>query len=223
MIFTPNLSVLQPPQLRLWPELDSTPEHFALYGGTGLALRLGHRASVDFDFFSNQSFDPEELAAAIPYLKGAELVQIAPNTLRCRVERDGPVLVSFFGGLALGQVAPRDQAASKRLYVAALLDIAGTKVAVVQKRAEAKDYIDIDALIRHGIDLPTALAAGQIVYGRSFNPMVTLKALSFFDDVPGLPASVRQRLSAAVKAVDAANLPALTPYARRIDANGPMP
>ena len=117
-----------------------------------------------------------------------------PNTLKCRIERDGPVLVSFFGGLGLGQVAPRDQVEGKRFYVASLLDIAGMKVAVVQKRAEAKDYLDIDALIQHGIDLPTALAAGRIVYGRSFNPMITLKALSFFDDVPTLPAEVRRRL-----------------------------
>jgi hypothetical protein len=150
------------------------------------------------------------LAAAVPYLKGAERVQVAPNTLRCRIERDGPVLVSFFGGLGLGQAAPRDKVEIREFYVASLLDIAGTKVAVVQKRAEAKDYLDIDALIQNGIDLPTALAAGRVVYGRSFNPMITLKALSFFDDLPTLSAEVRQRLSAAADAVDPANLPALT-------------
>src|ERR1017187_7756419 len=92
---------------------------------------------------------------------------------------------------------------------ASLLDIAGTKMAVVQKRAEAKDYLDIDALLRHGVDLPTALAAGSFVYGRSFNLIVTLKALSFFDDVTALPGEVRARLSAAVAAVDVARLPAL--------------
>ena len=175
MTFKPNLTILPPSQLQLWAELDTTPEHFTLYGGTALALRLGHRASADFDFFSNQPFDPDELAAAIPYLEGAERVQVAPNTLKCRVERDGPVLVSFFGGLGLGQAAPRDRAEGKRFYVASLLDIAGTKVAVVQKRAEVKDYIDIDVLIRHGVGLPTALAAGRIVYGRAFNVMITLK------------------------------------------------
>ena len=68
---------------------------------------------------------------------------------------------------------------------------------VVQKRAEARDYLDIDALLRHGVDLPTALAAGSVVYGRSFNPLITLKALSFFDDVPMLYGEVRERLSAA--------------------------
>lgn len=94
------------------------------------------------------------------------------------------------------------------------------KVAVVQKRAEAKDYLDIDALIQHRIDLPAALAAGRIVYGRSFNPMITLKALSFFDDLPTLPVEVRRRLSAAVDAVDPAGLPALAAYAKRTDENG---
>ena len=217
MVFTPNLTILPPPQLRLWPELDATPEHFTLYGGTALALRLGHRSSVDFDFFSNQSFDPDELAGAIPYLKGAERIQVAPHTLKCRVERNGPVLVSFFGGLGLGQAERRT------LYVASLLDIAGTKVAVVQKRAETRDYLDIDALLRHGIDLPTALAAGRLVYGRSFNPMITLKALSFFDDLPALPADVRRRLSAAVEAVDPSGIPALAPYAGRTDESGHAP
>ena len=223
MIFKPNLTILLPPQLQLWPELDTTPEYFTLYGGTALALRLGHRFSVDFDFFSNQPFDPDALAAALPYLKGSERVQVAPNTVKCRVERGGSVFVSFFGGLGLGQAAPRDQAEGRRLYVASLLDIAAAKVAVVQKRAEAKDYLDIDALLQHGLDLPTALAAGRVVYGRNFNPLITLKALSFFDDVPGLATEVQRRLSAAVEAVDPAKLPGLTPYSKRPDENDHAP
>lgn len=221
--FTPNLDILPPPQFRLWSELDATPEHFTLYGGTALALRLGHRISVDFDFFSDKPFDPEQLAQAVPYLKGAERVQVASNTLTCRIEREGPILISFFGGLGLGQAAPREQARGRNLFVASLLDIAGTKVAVIQKRAEAKDYRDIDALLQHGIDLPTALAAGRVVYGRSFNPLITLKALSYFDDVPALPADVCERLRIAVECVDPTSLPALTPHVRRAEDNGHAP
>ncbi|MEO5358607.1 MAG: nucleotidyl transferase AbiEii/AbiGii toxin family protein [Nitrospirae bacterium YQR-1] len=219
MIFKPKTGILPPQQLRLWAELDATPPQFTLYGGTALALRLGHRTSVDFDFFSNQSFDPAELTETIPYLKGAEQVQVAPNTLKCRIERDGPVLVSFFGALGLGQVAAPEQAQGRTIYIASLLDIAGTKVAVVQRRAEVRDYLDIDALLQHGTDLPVALAAGRIVYGRSFNPLITLKALNFFDDVPTLPAEVRKRLSAAVEAVDPIRLPKLSPFLSRQDNN----
>ena len=217
MAFIPKLSALPVPQRALWPELRSTPDVFALYGGTALALRLGHRTSLDFDFFSNATFDPDQLTRTIPYLRDAELVQVGPDTLSCRVDRGGPVLVSFFGGLGLGQVAAWEQAQDIRLQVASLLDIAGTKAAVVQKRAEVKDYIDIDTLLRHGIDLATVLAAGAVVYGRKFNPLITLKALSFFDDLPTLPDDVRDRLTRAVEAVDIASLPALTPLAKRVD------
>jgi len=215
MAFTANLSTLPTAQRALWLELDATPDHFTLYGGTALALYLGHRTSVDFDFFSNASFDPDDLAKQVPFLKDAEWIQVAPNTLTCRVDRGGPVLVSFFGDLNLGQVAPREQLAGMKLYVASLLDIAGTKAAVVQKRAEVKDYLDIDALLRHGIDLPTILAAGAVVYGRQFNPVVTVKALSYFDDLPGLPTEVRTRLATAVAAVDVTKLPTLTAYSKR--------
>lgn len=218
--FTPKLTMLPQPQRTLWRELGATPEAFTLYGGTALALRLGHRTSVDFDFFSNTEFDPDELARKLPYLKDAERVQVSSNTLTCRVDRGGPVLVSYFGALGLGQVAPSDTPQGTLLRVASLLDIAGTKVAVVQKRAEVKDYLDMDALMLHGVTLPMALAAGAVVYGRGFNPLITLKALSYFDDVPALPTTVRARLAAAVAAVDVTRLPVLTPYATRPATDG---
>jgi len=220
-VLTPHLSILPPSQRQLWPELAATPAPFTLYGGTALALRLGHRFSVDFDFFSNEPFDPDRLAATVPFLRDAERVQVEPKTLTCRVDRGGPVLVSFVGGLNLGQVDPADTVEGPGFHIASLRDIAGTKAAVIQKRAEVKDYLDTDALLRNGIDLPTMLAAGRVVYGRAFNPMITLKALSYFDDVPVLEQAVKVRLGAAVAAVDPTQLPILVAYAPR--ANGHTP
>ena len=55
-MFTAKLDILSLAQQALWEELAQTPETFVLYGGTGLSLRLGHRSSVDFDFFSSDSF-----------------------------------------------------------------------------------------------------------------------------------------------------------------------
>src|ERR1700694_1837599 len=91
--FRPRLDILPPAQQRLWPELSQTPEEFTLYGGTAIALRLGHRPSVDFDFFASAPFAPSTLLQKVPYLKGATLRQSAPNTLTVTVERAGPVQV----------------------------------------------------------------------------------------------------------------------------------
>jgi Nucleotidyl transferase AbiEii toxin, Type IV TA system len=196
---------------------------FTLYGGTALALRFGHRTSVDFYFFSNAPFDLERTAEQIPYLREAERIQLATDTLTCRIDRGGPVLVSFFGGLGMGQVAAPEEATGTRLRIASLLDLAGTKAAFIHKRAEVKDYLDIYAILRHGIDLPTVLAAGTVIYGRKFNPLIALKALSYFDDVPSLPGKVRKLLAGAVKSTDVTKLPILTAYAKRPLETGMKP
>ena len=109
------------------------------------------------------------------------------------------------------------------MYVASLLDIAGTKAAVVQRRAQTRDYLDIDALIRHAIDLTHLLAAGAVVYGRGFNPLITLEALCWFDDIPALPAELRERLGVVVEAVDPTRVPRLTPQVPRADDGGRTP
>jgi hypothetical protein len=208
--FVPRLDVLPKAQQRLWTELKDVPAEFVLYGGTAIALHLGHRQSIDFDFFSNRTFDPARVESTVPFMANAEITQRAPNTLTGIVDRSGLVQVSFFGVPNVSRIAPPRVAAENGLKVASLLDLAGTKVSVVQQRAEAKDYIDIDALIREGgVDLPTALAAGKAVYGPRFSPESTLKALSFFDEgnLRSLPDDIKARLAAAAREVDLDDLP----------------
>ena len=49
-MFKPCTGILPRVQQQLWPELSATVAMgFVLYGGTAIALRLGHRPSVDFD------------------------------------------------------------------------------------------------------------------------------------------------------------------------------
>lgn len=201
----PRLDILPPAQRALWDELHGLPAPFVLYGGTAIALRLGHRHSIDFDFFAHEAIDPQALLRDLPMLRGARVTQVAPNTLTLVIDRDGPVKLSFFGVPMLPVLATSDIADGVR--VAALLDLAGTKAAVVQVRAEAKDYLDIDAIMETGaVDLAAMLAAGKSLYGDGFAPESTLKALTFYDDgdLGTIPFDVRERLVAAVRALDVA-------------------
>jgi hypothetical protein len=51
--FEPRIDILPPAQKEIWPQLAPAPGlSFVLYGGTAVALHLGHRVSIDFDFFS---------------------------------------------------------------------------------------------------------------------------------------------------------------------------
>jgi len=211
MIFSPRLNILPSSQRALWKELKATPKHFVLYGGTALALRLGHRVSEDLDFFTNASFDPQDLAERIPYLRDGKVTLARENTLTVLLDRSGPVSVSFFGGLGLKRVSSPDTANDNAVQVASLLDVAGCKMAVVQSRAEGKDYRDIAALLENGITLQQALAAAKAIYGDQFEPRTTLRALSYFadGDLPKLPASMQNALRSAAAGVKLDELPML--------------
>ena len=218
--FQPKLHILPTPQRRLWDELEAVPGEFVLYGGTALALHLGHRQSVDYDFFGNRPFEPARLVARIPFLTGATITQQEPSTLSATIHRDGPIQVSFFGVPGIRRLRAPHIAPDNGLQVASLLDLAGTKAAVVQQRAEAKDYLDIDAILQDGrIDLPAALASAGAIYGPTFNPQITLKALSFFGDgnLSRLSRTVQDRLARAAREVDLDKLPDISPAVGRDD------
>jgi len=215
--FSPHLEILPAAQRRLWTELNQVPAEFTLYGGTAIGLHLGHRQSVDFDFFGSRPFDPAKLQNAIPFLVTAPVAHREENTLTAIVDRGGEVIVSFFGVPGLPRLASPHVSEDNGLKVASLLDLAGTKASVVQLRAEAKDYLDLDTLItKGGISLPMALAAAKALYGVPFNPQITLKSLSYFDDgdLKSLPEESKIRLVEAARQVDLDRLPVLSPLIR---------
>ena len=201
--FEPRLNALPDGQRQLWPQLRQVPEHFVLYGGTALALRLAHRISQDFDFFSALPFHPEALQGQLPFAMGAEVIQKAENTLTIRTQGKDGVRLSFFGGLTFGQMDIPDQCPDNDVSLAGTKDLLATKINTVYQRAEAKDYLDIDALLRTGLTLAFGLACARAIYRAAFNPMLPLKALTFFEDgdLPTLPGEVKRRLIHAVEAV----------------------
>jgi hypothetical protein len=217
--FAPHLDILPPPQRRLWDELGAVPSEFVLYGGTAVALHLGHRQSVDFDLFADRDIDPQKVYQSLAFLDGSTITQQEPNTLTCLLDRSGPVKVSFFGLPHIRRIREPVACPGNALKVASMIDLAATKALVVQQRAQAKDYMDIDALITAGITLPEALAAAKLVYGSAFSPTPTLKALSYFGDgdLETLIQDVRERLVRAVQAVDPLRLPSLNRIEGRHD------
>jgi hypothetical protein len=171
------------------------------------------------DLFGNRALDLAQIEQGISFMSGANIIQRDKNTLSAIVDRGGPVKVSFFGVPNLPRLSAAVVAADNGLGIASLLDLAGTKASVVQVRAEAKDYIDIDALITAGnVDLPLALSAAQRLYGSTFNPQITLKALSFFDDgdLRLLPEDMKLRLATAAREVDLDHLPGIDKFTHQI-------
>ena len=178
---------------------------FVLYGGTAIALRLGHRISIDFDFFRETPLDYNELYAAMPFLTRAQVIQEQPAAFSVLVSEDGhaPVKLSFFGPVRFGRVGAPDITDDGVMQVASLDDLMATKLKVILQRAEVKDYRDIAAMLRGKVALDKGLAAAEIMFRPSLQPSESLKALTYFDggDLDTLSVEDKSLLISAVNAV----------------------
>ena len=157
----------------------SLKEGFYLAGGTAIALQLGHRRSVDFDWFLNGRIsDPLLLAreiqtAGVPFATG----QIDRGTLYGTVHG---VRISFLE-YRYGLLDPLVDWPEFGCRLAGLRDLACMKLSAVAQRGSKKDFVDLYALIREGFSLQDMLSWYQEKYEISDVGHV-LYALAYFDD-----------------------------------------
>lgn len=220
--FVPRLEILPPAQQGLWTRLAPTRDlGLVLYGGTAIALRLGHRISVDFDFFTEKLLDKDSLRARLDFLNGALTLQETPNGLTVLVRSgQGDVKVSFFGSIDFGRVGEPEQTDDSVLCVASLDDLMATKLKVVLQRNEAKDYKDIAAMLKSGVSLARGLAAARTMYGPNFQPGESLKALVYFEG-GDLDTLTRQEKEILINEVDdVRELPEIKSITRSLSVAG---
>jgi predicted nucleotidyltransferase len=194
--FEPKTAILPPAQRKLWPQLATTSTlSFVLYGGTAVALHLGHRQSLDFDFFGANTLEKKKIDDSFSFMSGAQIIQEEPNTLAVAADIGGTsVRISFFGAIGIGHVNEPLLTSDGVLLVASREDLLATKLKAILDRAEAKDYIDIAALLAAGVSLSRGLGAFTAMY--KSDAVLPLKALGHFKDgdLPSLPAKEQELL-----------------------------
>ncbi len=156
---------------------------FYLAGGTGLALLLGHRDSIDFDFFKEGDFDTSILIQKLEdLLKNYTLIitQNEKNTVSCIVNNQ--IKLSFFG-YKYKLVQPPVE--TEYFPIASVVDIACMKLSVITSRSLEKDYIDLYFILQNFKlnDLLTQMNIKIPILDTS----LVLKSLVYFDDVLNEP------------------------------------
>lgn len=193
-----------PESLRLLlPQLASLAANlgFALGGGTSLALRLGHRLSVDLDFFTAHEFAPEVLWDSLK-IDGATVIGQATNTLT--LEKQG-VKLDFLRH-AYRVLEPVEWIDGVPLI--SLPDTVAMKLNALANRGSKKDFFDFFELLDH-LTLSQMLEYYSAKYPAS-DPFIVIRSLVWFEDAEVEPdpislknvtwAAVQVRASQAVKA-----------------------
>lgn len=206
--FSPHLEMLPAAQKEFWPDLRPAARlGFALYGGTAIALQLGHRTSLDFDFFSDRPLNRQQILSGFSFLSYSTLLQDQPQTLSFLASavagQQDQVKISF-GTIDHGRVADPIWTDDEVLQVASLGDLMATKLKTILQRIESKDYRDISAMLKAGVSLSKGLASAARMYGSAnFQPSESLKALVYFEggDLDQLTTEERRVLTQAAREV----------------------
>ena len=157
-------------------------EGFALAGGTGLAVQLGHRISDDLDFFGTGSFDPEATVEKLAAIGRVRVQSRAAGTLHVTLDR---LRVSFLTAQAplLFPGTPY-----RGLVLADPRDIAVMKVIAIGGRGSRKDFVDLFFLFRAGIPLDAIFAMTRRRFASiDYNEYHLMRALAYFEDAESEP------------------------------------
>ncbi len=168
-------NVLSQKQIELLNKLQDILPDCYMAGGTALALQLGHRTSLDFDFYTRDHFEIEKILANFQKsFKKVKVERVVKDTLILEVE--GVSLSIFYYPYNL--IKPLVHYSGVNL--ASIEDIAAMKMIAISMRGKRRDFVDSYYLLKT-FTLDEVIKLTLKKYS-SYQPMVILKGLIYFKD-----------------------------------------
>jgi len=177
-------SVISESRLSLLKDLGKkkTLDNFYMAGGTAAALQIGHRRSVDFDFFGKE-FDPTWLAEHLDAAYGFQVTSSGPGTLHGLIK---DIKLSF---LEYHYPLLKPTICFHSIELASLMDIALMKLIAVANRGSNKDFTDLYFICSQLISLEELLFEHfPRKYGhKAYSLYHIVRSLQYFDDAEQEP------------------------------------
>ena len=172
-------NILDQKRLDLLPFFKNFKKDFYLGGGTALALQIGHRDSVDFDFFKEGEIETQKLFNDLEeFFDKRHLLKVQEerNTLGLIV--DDSIRLSFFG---YKYKLIKELIDEENLNLASVEDIGCMKLSAITGRASNKDYIDLYYILQNNRLADLLEKAAEKFPDLDRN--LILKSLVYFEDV----------------------------------------
>jgi len=175
-----HLEILLPEARELLPRLKSFQNDFYLAGGTGIALQIGHRVSLDFDFFSEKPIKKTLLKKVEEIFAPLSINPLVNNS------RELTVMVGDIKFTFLHYPFPVLFPIKKTEYMnlLSIKEILSTKAYTIGRRGSYKDYVDIYIGLKDNyITLSELIKIASQKYSEIFNDRLFLEQLLYLDDI----------------------------------------
>lgn len=171
-----HLEILDQKRKEFLSKLGFLKDHgFYMAGGTALALQIGHRTSLDFDFYTGEKFDTRKFREQFDaeFQKSQE-IYVAQDSIE--IDANGVKMSFFWYPYKLIRPAVRIE----EILLASKEDIAAMKILAISQRGRRRDFIDIYFLIKE-FGLEQIMKFAKEKYP-AFNIYVGLQGLVYFQD-----------------------------------------
>ncbi|MDR2692448.1 MAG: nucleotidyl transferase AbiEii/AbiGii toxin family protein [Dysgonamonadaceae bacterium] len=175
-----QIGTIESSTLVILKKLMTVPElkDFSLVGGTALALRFGHRKSIDLDLFASSEFDTDTIITALEKNFPSAYKHISTNSIGIFGYIEG-VKIDLIKYHFYPLIAPIVEEEGIRFF--SNEDLMAMKVNAILRRAVKKDFWDIAELLEH-------YTVEEMInnYTKKFSNQMLLisipRALTYFDD-----------------------------------------
>ena len=174
-----QLSAIEQNTFELLKRLQKLPllAKTRLVGGTALALQIGHRKSIDLDFFGELDFEIQELIDSIEEFADLTILSESKN-----------IHIYSINGIKVDFVNYKypwidDAICEDSILLAGIKDIAAMKISAIIGRGTKKDFIDIAFLLQK-FSLKNILDFYSLKYNDG-SIFAAMKNLTYFDDAEG--------------------------------------
>jgi len=175
-----HLDILDKRRRELLVNLTPLTESFALGGGTGLALQLAHRISLDFDFFSSAEI-PKKLFEKLSQKIAIRNVAIDTSDELTFFTKDN-IKVTFLYYPFKTHYGYCEAESGFRIFP--VKEIAVQKAYTIGRRGEYRDYFDLYTILKNDyIGFDELIRSTKKVYGSVFDEKIFLQQLVYFGDM----------------------------------------
>lgn len=164
-------------------------DYFALAGGTSLSLQLGHRISVDLDFFTIKKFNTNDIIQILQSRYKLSEISKNTNALTLYIDyKSQKVKIDF---LRHNYPILQGFTIEDGIRLFSIQDIAAMKLNAITNRGAKKDFYDIYELL-----LSFSLTKLIDLYKRKYvdmNVFTLIKSLNYFEDANNEPEPISLR------------------------------
>ncbi|MEK7527846.1 MAG: nucleotidyl transferase AbiEii/AbiGii toxin family protein [Patescibacteria group bacterium] len=170
-------NILVKTQTDLLPLVKIFSSSFYLVGGTALALQLGHRRSIDFDLFTDKSFDSLRIRSDI---KQGHTI----NRILIETRTEFTLLVDNVKMTFYGYPYPIEHQVNFNDIISLPdpLTIAAMKAFALGRRAKWKDYVDL-FFIFQSFSLKELIVKAISIYKNEFDEKLFREQLAYYQDL----------------------------------------